>query len=48
MVNHDDNADFAIPDTCYFVAPALMLAAELDPERAAVAMLGGRPAAVDR
>jgi hypothetical protein len=36
MVNHDDNAAFAIPDTCYFVAPALMMAAALDAQRAAV------------
>jgi len=36
MVNHDDNASFAIPDTCYFVAPPLMMAAELDPQRSAV------------
>jgi len=31
MVNTDDNADFAIPDTCYFVAPPLLQAAALDP-----------------
>ncbi len=34
MVNHDDSADFAIPDTCYFVAPPLMMAAALEPGRA--------------
>ena len=30
MVNHDDNADFAIPDTCYFVVTPLMMASVLD------------------
>ena len=32
MVAHDDYADFAIPDTAYFVVRPLMLAASLDPE----------------
>jgi rhamnogalacturonyl hydrolase YesR len=36
MVGHDDTADFAIPDTTYFVVSPLMLAAALDPARAAV------------
>ncbi len=36
LVAHDDTAEFAIPDTCYFVVTALMLAAELDAERRAV------------
>ena len=30
MVGHDDRAAFAIPDTCYFVAPPLMMASVLD------------------
>jgi rhamnogalacturonyl hydrolase YesR len=29
MVAHDDNAEFAIPDTCYFVAGPLMFASTL-------------------
>ncbi len=32
MVNHDDNAEFAIPDTCYFVVAALMMASQLSGE----------------
>ncbi len=32
MVAHDDHADFAIPDTAYFVVCPLMLASSLDPE----------------
>jgi rhamnogalacturonyl hydrolase YesR len=31
LVNHDDFAEFAIPDTCYFAVSALMAAAVLDP-----------------
>lgn len=30
LVGHDDHANFAIPDTCYFVAPPLMMASLLD------------------
>jgi rhamnogalacturonyl hydrolase YesR len=30
LIDHFDGADFAIPDTCYFVVTPLMLAAELD------------------
>ena len=30
MVNHDDHADFAIPDTCYFVVVPLMMASVLN------------------
>lgn len=31
LVAHDDTLQFAIPDTCYFVVDALMLAYRLDP-----------------
>ncbi|MCZ2074573.1 MAG: glycoside hydrolase family 88 protein [Bryobacterales bacterium] len=30
LVGHDDHAEFAIPDTCYFVASAVMIASRLD------------------
>lgn len=33
LAMHDDRSEFAIPDTCYFVAVPLMLAAVLDGER---------------
>lgn len=33
LVAHDDNARFAIPDTCFFAAEALMKGWRLDPER---------------
>jgi hypothetical protein len=36
LVGHDDQATFAIPDTCYFVAPPLMLASLLDEREGAV------------
>ena len=36
MVAHDDFADFAIPDTCYFAVNPLVMAAQLEPARAAV------------
>jgi hypothetical protein len=32
MVAHDDDAEFAIPDSCYFVVTALMIAYRLDPQ----------------
>ena len=32
MVAHDDNAEFAIPDSCYFIVTALMIAYRLDPQ----------------
>lgn len=31
MVNHADNDDFAIPDSCYFVVTPLMIAYAIDP-----------------
>ncbi len=30
LVGHDDYSEFAIPDTCYFVASAVMIASRLD------------------
>ncbi len=36
LVAHDDTAEFAIPDTCYFAASALMFASQLDPANGAV------------
>jgi hypothetical protein len=36
MVAHDDTAEFAIPDTCYFVVTPLMIAARLDSQHSAV------------
>jgi len=36
MVAHDDTAEFAIPDTCYFVVTPLMIAARLDSPHGAV------------
>jgi rhamnogalacturonyl hydrolase YesR len=36
LVNHDDNADFAIPDTCYFVVAPLMIASNFDREKGRV------------
>jgi hypothetical protein len=36
LVAHDDHADFAIPDTCYFAASALMIGSRLDERRAEV------------
>jgi len=36
LVNHDDNADFAIPDTCYFVVASLMMASLFDREKGGV------------
>jgi len=36
MVAHDDNAEFAIPDTCYFAAGPLILAAMLSQEHGEV------------
>ena len=36
LVAHDDFADFAIPDTCYFAVNPLMMAAQLAPSKAAV------------
>jgi hypothetical protein len=36
MVNHDDNAEFAIPDTCYFAVAPLMMASVLDREKGQV------------
>ncbi len=36
MVNHADNDEFAIPDTCYFVVTPLMIAFAIDPAKGAV------------
>ncbi len=36
LVNHADTDEFWIPDTCYFVAPPLMLASVLDRETGSV------------
>jgi len=33
LVDHDDSAQFAIPDACYFAVTPLMLAAELDQDQ---------------
>ncbi len=35
MVNHADNDDFAIPDSCYFVVTPLMIAYAIDPAHGA-------------
>jgi rhamnogalacturonyl hydrolase YesR len=36
LVAHDDTAEFAIPDTCYFAVSALMFAWRLDPANGSV------------